>query len=83
MGRREADARARAYEASGCCDNSFKEMLLRTRSSWIVGSVDEVAARLRRLREFGVKRVVVRHLNHDDGDMIHLLGCDLAPLLAS
>ena len=79
--RREADERTRAYISSGGGDRVFAKMLEATRRSWLVGSVDEVAERIRGLQALGVNRVVVRHLNHHDDDMIGLVGLGLAPRL--
>ncbi len=42
------------------------------RRSWLVGTVDEVADRLAELRELGVTRVFLQHLNHSDDEMIGL-----------
>ena len=44
-------------------------------------SVAEVAARLAELRELGVTRVLLQHLNHDDDAMLALVGERLLPLL--
>ena len=48
------------------------------RDRWLVGTVDEVSVRIGELRELGVTRVLLQHLNHDDDAMIALL-----PALAS
>jgi F420-dependent oxidoreductase-like protein len=41
---------------------------------WLAGSVDDVAGRIEELRELGVGRVFLQHLNHDDDEMVELLG---------
>jgi F420-dependent oxidoreductase-like protein len=46
---------------------------------WLAGSVEEVAARIEELREIGVTRLFLQHLNHDDDAMIALVGERLAP----
>ena len=42
------------------------------RDRWLVGTVDEVAVRLRELADIGVSRVFLQHLNHSDDEMIGL-----------
>ena len=49
---------------------------------WLAGSVDEVAARIEELREIGVTRVCLQHLNHDDDDMVELVGEQLLSAVA-
>ena len=51
------------------------------RDRWLVGTVDEVAERIEELRELGVTRVFLQHLNHDDDAMIALVGGRLLPAL--
>jgi alkanesulfonate monooxygenase SsuD/methylene tetrahydromethanopterin reductase-like flavin-dependent oxidoreductase (luciferase family) len=41
---------------------------------WLVGTLDEVAGRIAELRELGVSRVLLQHLNHDDDEMVALAG---------
>ena len=48
-------------------------MIAERRDRWLVGTLDEVAARLDELRELGVTRVFLQHLNHDDDAMIGLM----------
>jgi F420-dependent oxidoreductase-like protein len=48
-------------------------LIAERRSRWLVGTVEEVAARLEELRELGVTRVLLQHLNHDDDAMIGLM----------
>jgi F420-dependent oxidoreductase-like protein len=56
--------------------------LLQERSDrWLAGSVEEVAERIGELRELGVERVFLQHLNHGDDDMVALVGDRLLPLL--
>jgi F420-dependent oxidoreductase-like protein len=51
------------------------------RDRWLVGTVDEVAERIDGLRELGVSRVLLQHLNHADDEMLELAGERLLPLL--
>lgn len=76
--RHEAEQRARAYLASGEDDDHFTRAVAAVQPSWIVGSVDEVATHLGPLRTAGVKRLIVRHLNHTDDEMIALVALRLA-----
>jgi F420-dependent oxidoreductase-like protein len=48
----------------------------------VLGTVDEVVARLRGLEEAGVDRVFLQHLAHDDVEMVRLLGAEVAPAVA-
>jgi alkanesulfonate monooxygenase SsuD/methylene tetrahydromethanopterin reductase-like flavin-dependent oxidoreductase (luciferase family) len=50
--------------------------------AWIVGTVDEVAARLAELRDAGLARVMLQHLLHTDLGTVELIGRRLAPALA-
>jgi alkanesulfonate monooxygenase len=44
------------------------------RDRWLVGTLDAVADRLAGLRELGVTRIFLQHLNHDDDAMVALAG---------
>ena len=48
----------------------------------VLGTVDEVVARLRGLEEAGVDRIFLQHLAHDDVEMVRLLGAEVAPAVA-
>jgi F420-dependent oxidoreductase-like protein len=41
---------------------------------WLVGTLDAVVERLAGLRELGVTRIFLQHLNHDDDAMVALAG---------
>jgi F420-dependent oxidoreductase-like protein len=43
-------------------------------STWLVGTVDEIAARLQELERVGVSRVMLQHLDHADVDAVRLMG---------
>jgi F420-dependent oxidoreductase-like protein len=49
--------------------------------NWIVGTVDEVVARLREYEAAGIQRVFLQHLAHRDLDMVELLARDVIPAL--
>jgi alkanesulfonate monooxygenase SsuD/methylene tetrahydromethanopterin reductase-like flavin-dependent oxidoreductase (luciferase family) len=48
----------------------------------LIGTVDEVAERLREYEEAGVSGVMCQHLLHRDLDMVDVLGRELAPAVA-
>jgi F420-dependent oxidoreductase-like protein len=61
-------------------DHADPEALLAERSDrWLAGSVDEVVSRIEELRAIGVTRVFLQHLNHDDDEMVELVGERLLP----
>ena len=43
----------------------------------LVGSLTDIASRLERLSEAGVERVMLQHLQHDDLDVLRLIGREL------
>jgi len=49
------------------------------RDEWIVGTTEQVLARLRELSEAGVQRVMMQYLVHDDLDGVRLIGTELIP----
>jgi F420-dependent oxidoreductase-like protein len=48
----------------------------------LIGSVDEVASRLREYEQAGCERVMLQHLLHTDLEAVRLIGRELAPALA-
>jgi F420-dependent oxidoreductase-like protein len=52
------------------------------RPNWLLGTVDEVAERLRGLEAAGVGRVMLQHLDHADTEMVAVLG-ELAASMGS
>jgi alkanesulfonate monooxygenase SsuD/methylene tetrahydromethanopterin reductase-like flavin-dependent oxidoreductase (luciferase family) len=48
----------------------------------LIGTVDEVAERLRVYEDAGITRVMCQHLLHRDLDMVEILGRELAPAVA-
>jgi alkanesulfonate monooxygenase SsuD/methylene tetrahydromethanopterin reductase-like flavin-dependent oxidoreductase (luciferase family) len=47
-------------------------LIAERRHRWLVGTVEEVAERLRELAGIGVSRVFLQHLNHSDDELIGL-----------
>ncbi|MCC5948435.1 MAG: LLM class flavin-dependent oxidoreductase [Nitriliruptoraceae bacterium] len=76
LGRDEAEFRdraARLHERSGS-DAPLDGWLDGLRGEWILGTVDQAAARLEDYAAVGVDRVMLQHQLHDDLDMVRLMG---------
>jgi F420-dependent oxidoreductase-like protein len=50
--------------------------------SWLAGTPDQIAARLREYADAGVQRVMFQHLLHRDTDALELLAGEVMPALA-
>jgi alkanesulfonate monooxygenase SsuD/methylene tetrahydromethanopterin reductase-like flavin-dependent oxidoreductase (luciferase family) len=69
----------RRGEESGDSD----ALVARYRERGVAGTPDEVVERLRELEEAGrVERVMLQHLQHDDLEMVAVIGREVAPKLA-
>ena len=55
-------------------DTDPATLVAERKDRWLVGTLDEVAGRITELRELGVSRVLLQHLNHDDDEMVALAG---------
>jgi alkanesulfonate monooxygenase SsuD/methylene tetrahydromethanopterin reductase-like flavin-dependent oxidoreductase (luciferase family) len=55
-------------------DTDPAALVAERRDRWLVGTVDEVVERIEDLRELGVSRVFLQHLNHSDDEMVALAG---------
>ena len=83
--RRDArgDARARARALLAPRSRAIVRRLARAYAErGVVGSVDEVAERLRAYERAGCDRVMLQHLLHTDLEPVRLIGRELAPALA-
>ncbi|MFN2628101.1 MAG: LLM class F420-dependent oxidoreductase [Gaiellaceae bacterium] len=80
--RDEALDRARRLHATSPREGDFESWLSGYSEAALVGSVDEVAARLRELEEVGCERVMLQHLLHNELDSVALIGRELAPEVA-
>ena len=78
----EFEARARGIYELVPRQASFDDWLRERRAGAIVGSIDEVVERLKRLESLGVDGVMLQHLRHDDLDSVALIGRELVPALA-
>jgi F420-dependent oxidoreductase-like protein len=63
-------------------EQSLDEWLDAYSERCVVGSVDEVVARLREYERAGCDRMMLQHLLHSDLEPVRLLGKELAPALA-
>jgi len=63
-------------------DGDPETLLAERRDRWLAGTVEEVADRIRELRDIGVTRVFLQHLNHSDDEMVALVGERLLPVVA-
>jgi F420-dependent oxidoreductase-like protein len=81
VGADEAELRDRVRRVLGLRgdDREPDAVLAEEHESWLVGTVEQVAERLEAYRAAGVSRVMLQHLDHDDVDMVELIGRRLAP----
>jgi len=81
IGSTRAEAIARARELHGRIprDVDFDTWLERYAQRAVIGSVDEVAGRLREYERAGCGRVMLQHLLHADLEPVRLIGRELAP----
>ena len=78
----EFTERARGVYGLGQRDASFDDWLASQREGAILGTVDDVVGRLRRLAALGVDGVMLQHLRHDDLETVALIGRELVPAVA-
>jgi F420-dependent oxidoreductase-like protein len=74
--------RARGVYGLRTREASFEDWLEGQRGGAILGSVDQVLTRLRRLASLGVDGVMLQHLRHDDLESVALMGRELVPAVA-
>jgi F420-dependent oxidoreductase-like protein len=79
------EALRRARELYGRRDRGqgFDEWLEGFRARGLVGSVEEIAARLREYERAGCERVMLQHLLHTDLEPVRLIGRELAAAVAA
>jgi F420-dependent oxidoreductase-like protein len=84
VGERHEEMRERAHElyARRPREQSVDEWLDTYAERCVVGSVDEVVARLRAYESAGCDRIMLQHLLHTDLEPVRLIGRELAPALA-
>ena len=65
-------------------DGDVEALVGRYRERGVAGTPAEVVERLRELEEAGrVERVMLQHLQHDDLEMVALIGREVVPKLAA
>jgi F420-dependent oxidoreductase-like protein len=80
--RDDALERARELYGRAARDATFDDWVTAYAQRSLIGSVDEVAARLREYEGAGCERVMLQHLLHTDLEPVRLIGRELAPALA-
>jgi F420-dependent oxidoreductase-like protein len=76
------DRAGRLAEWRGEAGGNAESFLAQVPATWITGTLEEAVARLRRLSDAGVERVMAQHLLHWDLEPIAQLGRDVAPAVA-
>jgi alkanesulfonate monooxygenase SsuD/methylene tetrahydromethanopterin reductase-like flavin-dependent oxidoreductase (luciferase family) len=80
IGADEADLRRRAEDLGRWRGEPVD--LAAVSDTWIAGTVEQVAERLRTYERAGVERVYLQHLVHRDLDTVELIGRELVPVVA-
>jgi alkanesulfonate monooxygenase SsuD/methylene tetrahydromethanopterin reductase-like flavin-dependent oxidoreductase (luciferase family) len=80
--REDALERARSLYDRRPREVGFDDWVAGVREHSLLGSVDEVAARLREYEQAGCERVMLQHLLHADLEPVRLIGRELAPAIA-
>jgi F420-dependent oxidoreductase-like protein len=85
VGETEADVldRVRMFDSSRGGEADPAQLLADRRERWIAGTVEQAAERIEELRSIGATRVFLQHLNHEDDDMVSLIGERLIPEVAA
>ena len=71
----------RLYESRSCAE-SFDAWRESYAQRALVGSLDDVAARIREYEQAGCERIMLQLLLHDDLEAVELIGRELAPAVA-
>lgn len=86
VGRNIAELHAHARRAAvmlGRPTVSPREYLAESRGTCIVGTVEQVIARVQEIEGLGVRRIVLLLVDHTDLEMLELIGTQLLPALES
>jgi len=81
-GRDESELRARVTRSAQFRGIDADALLSDPPEGFIVGTLEQVAERLREYENAGAVRVLCQHQPHDDLEFVQLLGQELAPLVA-
>jgi F420-dependent oxidoreductase-like protein len=79
---REVRDRARRVMERGSGDGDLDDWIAGRRDRTVIGTVDEVVARLRQYEAAGVERFFAQHLDHADVTMVELIGAEVAAAVA-
>jgi F420-dependent oxidoreductase-like protein len=79
VGADQADLEASAGRLAARLGMDGAELLRNRRSGEITGTVDQVVEQLAELAKVGVRRVMMQHLNHEDLDLVALVGREVIP----
>ena len=84
IGRDEAEARDRIRRRLERAGQQIDpdEYKAQRGAAAILGTLEEAAERLRAYERAGVERVMLQHLDHQDLEMVELIGRELAPAVA-
>jgi alkanesulfonate monooxygenase SsuD/methylene tetrahydromethanopterin reductase-like flavin-dependent oxidoreductase (luciferase family) len=77
VARNRAELEERAARVAARTGSEAAQVLGNDRS--IAGTVEEVVQRLRDYERVGVERVFLQHLDHEDVEMVRLIGAEVAP----
>jgi alkanesulfonate monooxygenase SsuD/methylene tetrahydromethanopterin reductase-like flavin-dependent oxidoreductase (luciferase family) len=80
VGRDEAEVQRRARELGELQGQEID--LDAVRDAWLVGTVEQIAERLRAYAEAGVERVYLQHLLFRDLEAVETIGRELVPAVA-
>lgn len=78
----ELRARGRRHMDRTGQDGDVDAYLDEHRDAWIIGTVDEVIERIGAYADRGVDRMMLQHIDHEDLDMVQVLGSRIAPAVA-
>ena len=82
VGRDDREVQESARRIAARFGRDPKDVLERYADRGPVGTVEQVAERLREIEAMGFERVMLQHLAHEDLDTIALIGRELAPAVA-
>ena len=82
LGRDDREVQESARRIGTVFGRDPKDVLERDGEHAPIGTVDQVAERLKAIEELGYDRVMLQHLAHKDLDTVALIGRELAPAVA-
>ena len=82
VGRDAAEAQERAQRRLGRIGVTDHPATLGGDDDKLIGTVEDVVARLEEYAGAGVERVFLQHLDHADLEMVHLIGAEIVPAIA-